>query len=164
MVREGDAGHRYYVVEKGEVRVFHHKNEREPALKQVVRFGFGRDVGRIWCLYEINSGGRGLWGVGAITRSPRNATVVCCGPCVLWALDRLDCKAALRRVHDGVIQKRVAFLREATLGGGDSTISLGSALKATDLARLAAEMATETFAEGEVIVRQGDTASQFSCC
>ena len=161
VVREGDAGDRYYVVEKGEVRVFHHKNEREPALKQLCDLDLGETSAEYGVYTKSIAAGAGFGELALLHASPRNATVVCCGPCVLWALDRLDCKAALRRVHDGVIQKRVAFLREATLGGGDSTISLGSALKATDLARLAAEMATETFAKGEVIVRQGDTASQF---
>jgi len=161
VVREGELGDRYYVVEKGEVRVFHERKRGPPVLKQLCDLDLGETSSDFGVYTKAIAAGAGFGELALLHAAPRSATVVCCGPCVLWALDRLDCKAALRQVHDGVIQRRVAFLREATLGGGTEAIPLGTALRAPDLARLAAEMATETFASGEVIVRQGEAGTQF---
>ena len=61
---------RYHVVEKGEVRVFHHKNEREPALKQLCDLDLGETSAEYGVYTKSIAAGAGFGELALHARGP----------------------------------------------------------------------------------------------
>ena len=109
---------------------------------------------------KISSDGGRTVGVARYD-TPRAATVMAAGPCRLWAITRIDCKAVLQDIQNKDMRTRVRFLRKVKMGRGDDAISLGELLTDPELAQIAVELETESYHAGEIIVRQGQPGNHF---
>ena len=142
MISQGDAGDYFYIVEKGSFDVYvNPSGALEPGPD-----GMGNQVG------HIEAGGS-FGELALMYNAPRAATVISAeSGCTLWALDRItfrrilmECTFARRRMYE-------SFLGE---------VPLLSTLTPYERSKIADALRTQIFAEGEVIIREGDPGHSF---
>lgn len=137
VIRQGDMGDNFYIVDSGEYAVLVDEEDGSPQ-EHVHTYTVTPNAPRP-CFGEL----------ALLYRKPRAATVVARRPGALWQLQRRAFKAALQRVVDPAV---VAILR---------TVEILRCLNVSQL-QLMVEMLTPVlFQEGEYIVRQGEPSHDF---
>ena len=170
VVRQGENGEHFYVVESGHLRVFVKGEEEEESKAPEASSKEPWDL----AMYESHDAlGKYVLSVGAcggfgelalMYDTPRAATVIACGDCKLWAIKRSDCKSVLQSIQRAEMKGRVRFLRRVRIGaatGSDEPLGLGEFLTDQELARLASVLESEVVGEGEIIIRQGEPGNHF---
>ena len=171
VVRQGENGEHFYVVESGHLRVFVKGEEEEEESKapeasskepwDLAMYESHDALGK----YVLSVGACGGFGELALMYdTPRAATVIACGDCKLWAIKRSDCKSVLQSIQRAEMKGRVRFLRRVRIGaatGSDEPLGLGEFLTDQELARLASVLESEVVGEGEIIIRQGEPGNHF---
>ncbi|CAM1501080.1 Fc.00g102420.m01.CDS01 [Cosmosporella sp. VM-42] len=142
VISQGDAGDYFYIVEKGSFDVY----VNPVGALQPGPDGMGNHVG------HIEAGGS-FGELALMYNAPRAATVISAeSGCTLWALDRvtfrrilMECTFARRRMYE-------SFLGE---------VPLLSSLTPYERSKIADALRTQVYAEGEVIIREGDPGHSF---
>ena len=130
IIRQGDDGDNFYVIEKGEYDVLVNDGKTEKKVARLKDTGF---FGELALLYNC----------------PRNATIMAVGPGVLWGLDQ---KTFRTIVVKATARKRQTF--EDLLKG----VSMLDSLASYELMNLTDALDIETYVKDETIIQEGDTA------
>ncbi|CAM9525876.1 unnamed protein product [Discosporangium mesarthrocarpum] len=141
VIKQGDKGDRFYVVDKGkfEVRVKDEEVVQDPA-----------DLGMLVHVYEPTETIKPCFGHLALLYSkPRSASVVAATDGVLWELDR----PVFRRIMVKKSRREVAHTLRR--------VEILKTLNLMQLQKLCNVMTEETFMDGEFIVRQGEVGDVF---
>eukprot|EP00455_Lapot_gusevi_P041130 TRINITY_DN473_c0_g1_i13.p1 TRINITY_DN473_c0_g1~~TRINITY_DN473_c0_g1_i13.p1 ORF type:complete len:798 (+),score=264.44 TRINITY_DN473_c0_g1_i13:86-2395(+) len=131
IIRQGDTGDYFYVVESGMFEIFVSRNQQTPINVHDPK-GPGNSFGELALLYN----------------APRNATVVSIQDSVLWAVER----HAFRRIINKISEKR--FQVYNTLIQNVPVIAL---LSASERDRLVEALEVVTVLPNTSLVRQGDS-------
>ena len=151
VIVQGDDGDFFYVVDSGTLDCFKRMSDDDPSPsplqvsssdwhpkygKKVTTYGRGGTFGELALMYYAK----------------RAATVITTSPCTLWALDRvtfqtilLDINAATRRSYEGFL----------------ASVPLLENLNDAERAKLADVLQPREFADGEVVVREGEVGREF---
>merc|ERR1719223_1411771 len=133
IIKQGDTGDLFYVVESGTPEVYIESNGRT---MHVVTYRQGDSFGELALMYS----------------APRAASVKAKGDCRLWALDRLTFKVILQETTVQRRKKYEAFLSRVPIL---STLSDYERSVITDAIR------EEDFAAGQQICLQGEPGDKF---
>jgi len=135
VIRQGDVGHNFYIVEGGtlSVSVQHSKDGPSIVHQTVVP---GKSFGELALLYN----------------TPRAATVVALEDVKLWALDRQTYRGICQFYKGQRSKKHMAFLRK---------VPDLKTLSNRELINLAEAMEEEVYEPGEFVVRQGEKGDYF---
>ncbi|KAH8083445.1 cGMP-dependent protein kinase [Aureococcus anophagefferens] len=134
VVRQGENGEHFYVVESGHLRVFVKGDEEEEESKAP----------------EASS--KEPWDLAMYESHDALGKY------------RSDCKSVLQSIQRAEMKGRVRFLRRVRIGaatGSDEPLGLGEFLTDQELARLASVLESEVVGEGEIIIRQGEPGNHF---
>ena len=137
IIKQGDQGDNFYLLEEGTCDVFVQKSPGEPEVKVMT------------CTPDDhNSFGE----LALMYNAPRAATVKASSPCKLWALDRLAFKVIMLETAMSKNSERAEFLRKVKIM---ETVN--------DMERKVIEdaMTMETYVAGQMIIRQGDPGTAF---
>lgn len=137
IIKQGDQGDNFYLLEEGACDVFVQKAPGEPEVKVMT------------CTPDDhNSFGE----LALMYNAPRAATVKAASQCKLWCLDRLAFKVIMLETAVSKNSERADFLTKVKIM---ETVS--------DMERkvIADAMSMETFEAGQVIIRQGDPGTAF---
>ncbi|KAL7548649.1 hypothetical protein ACHAWF_011919 [Thalassiosira exigua] len=134
VIREGDEGDHFYVMERGGVDIFE-RDVHKCSLYSGVAFG------EIALLYSC----------------PRTATVMAKYDCKLWAIDRRAFRGITARHKKRRLELKVDFLKKVKIH--DKV--LGEILKPSEIGSMALAVKEEKFGEGNTIVRQGERGDVF---
>lgn len=134
VIKQGDEGDNFYVIDTGDCDIFVQKGDEEP--KKVLSLSSGGSFGELALIYG----------------SPRAATVKAASDCMLWAIDRVTYRRILmgttmrkRKLYEGFLEK-VPILQHLTKY---ERITVADALEGYK------------FTDGQVIVRQGEPGDKF---
>nr|GAT54012.1 predicted protein [Mycena chlorophos] len=159
VIRQGDEGEYFYVVESGLLHCFIRPEPLPPTwartsqtLAPEEKFAgegyhpkFGKKVAE--CAPGTSFGELAL-----MYGHPRAATVLSIEPATLWALDRITFRTIiLKAAH----RRRTMY--EQFL----STVTLLSSLSASERSKIADALVSRVYADGEAVVRQGDMGDTF---
>uniref|UniRef100_A0A161M7N7 cAMP-dependent protein kinase type II regulatory subunit n=1 Tax=Triatoma infestans TaxID=30076 RepID=A0A161M7N7_TRIIF len=130
IIREGDDGDNFYVIESGVYNVFKNVDGEE---KKIYTYYHAGSFGELALLYN----------------QPRAATVKAVTDGKLWAMSR----QTFRRI---VLQR--AFKKRKMYEGLIANVPMLESLKPYERLNLADALAPKTFTDGEIIIKQGDIA------
>ena len=139
VIRQGDAGDKFYVVERGKLSVW-----------QTDAYGVESKVGEL-------GPGQYFGEVALISNAPRNATVRADTPVAVLMLDRAS--------FDHLVREQLAVAQHVQAGIRRNwllrAMPIFDELESLDLDLLAARMQRETFKAGEVVFREGERGDKF---
>lgn len=149
VIKQGDEGDLFYVVEAGKLDVMVKPNTADSgddgsSAKEVqvgVPYVSGSSFGELALMYG----------------SPRAATIRAKSDCVLWFLDRRDFKGITGSHKQRREEIILDTLRKVKIGEN----VLGDVLKSSDLYAMALATQSDTFAKDDVIIRQGERGDAF---
>lgn len=146
VIKQGDQGDYFYIVESGELDVYLQPPGTSPndALaappdrlgNKVVTYGPGATFGELALLYM----------------QPRAASIVATAPCTLWALDRVTFRSILAETNLTRRDLIASFLRQ---------VPLLQHLNDAECERVLDAIEIQDFNPGEVVVREGDMGTHF---
>jgi len=136
IIRQGDEGDNFYIVDTGSFHVFvKAAGDESQEAKKVATITYGGSFGELALLYN----------------APRAATVVAVTDGVLWAVDRVSFRrivmyitARKRRLYEGFLQ----------------TVPILQDLTAHERSKIADALDPVEFQHGDVIIKQGDERSE----
>lgn len=134
LIKQGDPGDNFYVVEHGEFDIFVRKGEQET---KVATCGPGTSFGELALMYN----------------SPRAATVIATTNSTVWAVGRIN----FRRILKSSCEEQGGSALSHFL----SNVTLFDQLDASTRDKLADVMEEHTFKQGSKIIKQGDGGSTF---
>ena len=133
IIKQGDDGDNFYVLDEGTV---HCSVKKEEEVVFQMDYEIGQSFGELAIMYN----------------APRAATCVATSACSLWALDRVSFKVILmkttiskRNIYKGFLQK-VPILAQLT---------------EYEILTIADALQEESFSDGDVICKQGDSGNTF---
>ena len=149
VIKQGDEGDLFYVVEEGKLDVMVTPNTTESgddcsSAREVqvgVPYVSGSSFGELALMYG----------------SPRAATIRAKSDCVLWFLDRRDFKGITGSHKQRREEIILDTLRKVKLGDN----VLGDVLRPSDLYAMALATQSDSFAKDDVIIRQGERGDSF---
>jgi len=161
VIRQGDVGEYFYVVESGLLNVYIRPEPLPPNWLQrpniassnsgekFVQSKFHPEFGRM--VQECKAGA--CFGELALMYGhPRAASVLAMEPSTLWSLDRITFRTIiLKAAH----RKRTMY--EHFL----STVNLLASLEAAERSKIADALVSSVYADGEAVVRQGEMGDTF---
>eukprot|EP00946_MAST-07B_sp_MAST-7B-sp1_P001775 g1775.t1 len=137
IIKQGDQGDNFYLLEEGTCDVFVQKSPGEPEVKVMT------------CTPDDhNSFGE----LALMYNAPRAATVKASSPCKLWALDRLAFKVIMLETAMSKNSERAEFLRK---------VKIMETVNDMERKVIADAMTMETYEAGQIIIRQGDPGTAF---
>jgi putative peptide zinc metalloprotease protein len=139
IIRQGDPGDAFFIIESGKVQVWQSEGEAES--QQVNALAPGQFFGE----------------VALVTDAPRNATIIAETPCVLLSLGRRDFDVLVKH-HLAFAENIQADLRSKWIL---RNMPIFDELDAIELNYLTNKLQTETFTAGEMVVEQGDIGDKF---
>ncbi|KAK0202718.1 cyclic nucleotide-binding-like protein [Desarmillaria ectypa] len=154
VIRQGDVGDYFYVVESGLLKCFIRSEPLPPAglrttedkfLQPGYHPEFGKRVAE--CTPGTSFGELAL-----MYGHPRAATVLSTEPSTLWALDRITFRTIILKA---------AHRRRTMYEHFLSSVALLSSLDATERSKIADALVSKVYADGEVVVRQGEMGDTF---
>ncbi|MES1909201.1 MAG: hypothetical protein MHM6MM_001983 [Cercozoa sp. M6MM] len=141
IIRQGEPGDNFYVVERGEFEIFVCKPNASTE-KLVARRGAGTSFGELALMYN----------------SPRAATVRACegagheDGAVVWAMDRVSFRKILMNVSKGKLEEFENFLK---------TVPILSSLLVNERAKVAEAIEEQSFKREQKVVQQGEPGNAF---
>jgi len=135
VIKQGDVGHNFYVVESGSLEVTMQANDNAPVVKYA-SIGPGQAFGDLALLYN----------------TPRAATITATADSSLWILDRSTYQAICLHYKRQRAQKHIKFLKNVP--------DLKN-LTGREVAQLAEAMEEETHEAGSTIILQGEKGDHF---
>jgi cAMP-dependent protein kinase regulator len=136
VIKQGDQGDTFYVLDSGVADVWVSKDGAEPAKVFTYEEGSGAAFGELALLYN----------------SPRAATVRANGPVSLWALDQMTFKYTMQQNTTATRDTNVGWLKQ---------VSLLADLSEVESFKIADALRTVKFAKGDSIITQGDKGNNF---
>ena len=137
IIKQGDEGDNFYLIEEGSCEVFVTKAVGEPEIKVMT------------CTPEDhNSFGE----LALMYNAPRAATVKAAATCKLWCLDRLAFKVIMMETATAKNSSRSAFL---------NNVKIMETLNDMERRTIADAMVSQQFNAGDIIIRQGDPGTGF---
>lgn len=133
LIKQGEAGDNFYVVEQGEFEIFVEKNGDS---RMVATRGPGESFGELALMYN----------------SPRAATVIAKSKSKVWAVERYQFRKILMKVSNEKLDEYDNFLQ---------SVPVLDALLAHERQQVAEALDEINFSSGDVIVRQGDPGDTF---
>lgn len=139
VIRQGENGDNFYVVESGTLEIY----VRNPAGESKVGFPLGPGA----CFGEL----------ALMYNTPRAATVKASSDCVLWFIDRSCFRGIL--VYFKYLRNRqyMEFLRNVEI----MNRKLGDVMTESELEKTTISLEREVFEPGDVIIRQGNRGDNF---
>lgn len=134
IIKQGDIGDAFYLLESGSVNVFLEKQGEES--RKVHSYGSGDAFGELALMYN----------------APRAATCVASEDCKLWALDRNSFR---------VIVVAAAMQKRETYQGFLSKVPILTTLTEMEIMTLADSLIEEKYHDGDVICTQGEEGEYF---
>eukprot|EP00842_Homolaphlyctis_polyrhiza_P006098 jgi/Hompol1/648/HPOL_001481-RA len=134
VIKQGGIGDYFYIVETGALDVFVSRNGQPPV--KVTEYGPNGSFGELALMYN----------------APRAATVIATQDSVLWALDRVTFRRILMENTSRKRRMYEAFLEE---------VPLLVSLEPYERHKIADALESVTFADGDVIIKQGDVGDSF---
>jgi cAMP-dependent protein kinase regulator len=161
VIRQGDVGEYFYVVESGFLNVYIRPEPLPPNWLQLPNIGpnnveekfvqskFHPEFGRM--VQECKAGS--CFGELALMYGhPRAASVVAMEPSTLWSLDRITFRTIILKA---AYRKRTMY--EHFL----STVNLLSSLDPPERSKIADALVSSVYVDGEAVVRQGEMGDTF---
>ena len=137
IIKQGDEGDNFYLIEEGTCEVFITKTVGEPEIKVMT------------CTKDDhNSFGE----LALMYNAPRAATVKASSQCKLWCLDRLAFKVIMMETASAKNSSRFAFLKQ---------VKIMETLNDMERRTIADAMVSQQFNAGDIIIRQGDPGTGF---
>lgn len=139
LIKQGERGDFFYLIQQGEFEVFIRKQEeyeKEAKEIKVNHLGPGKGFGELALMYN----------------SPRAATVKALKSAVVWVLDRRSFRAAVRQANRNVYSEWQKFI---------DSVEILQPLLSSERARVAEALEEFTFKDSEVIMREGDEGDGF---
>ncbi|KAI0320644.1 protein kinase A regulatory subunit [Amylostereum chailletii] len=160
LIRQGDVGDLFYVVESGLLHCF---IRREPlpewwstdqptgrvAPGQVLQ---ARDLAELGTLVQECPAGLSVGELALMYGHPRAASVVAMEGSTLWTLDRMTFRTIILKA---------AHRRRTMYENFLSSVPLLSSLSATERSKVADALESKQFQDGEAVVRQGEMGNAF---
>ncbi|CED84731.1 cAMP-dependent protein kinase types I and II, regulatory subunit [Phaffia rhodozyma] len=138
IIKQGDVGDYFYVVEEGSLDVFKKTGDFD-----------GDDLGnKVFTSIPGTSFGE----LALMYNAPRAASIVATTPCTLWALDRVTFRTILL---DHTSSKRKMY--ESFLG----SIPILTGLEPYERAKIADALETKTYDDGQDVIREGEVGEEF---
>jgi len=134
IIKQGDMGDNFYVIDTGSVNVY--KQEGEKPETKVNSLSPGDSFGELAIMYN----------------APRAATCKASGDVKLWALDRLTFKTIIMQAAISKRSQYKEFLQR---------VKILQQLDEYELLTIADCLVEQTFADGDVIVKQGEPGDTF---
>jgi len=142
VIRQGDEGEDFYVVEKGSLEIFVNVDSCSgKELKVGVPYLPGSAFGELALMYG----------------SARAATIRATQDCKLWSIGRTAFRAITSQHKLKRTQMHLQFLRDVKIGDN----VLGEVLSPEDINAMALATQKDSFAKGDVIVREGERGDIF---
>jgi len=137
IIKQGDEGDNFYLIEEGSCDVFITKTAGEPDIKVMT------------CTpTDHNSFGE----LALMYNAPRAATVKASSDCKLWALDRLAFKVIMMETAASKNSTRSEFLGQ---------VKIMETLSDMERRTIADALVAQQFNAGDIIIRQGDPGTGF---
>ncbi|KAK9709566.1 hypothetical protein K7432_008929 [Basidiobolus ranarum] len=134
IIKQGEVGDYFYVVETGSFDVFVAKNNEDPI--KVTEYGPSGSFGELALMYN----------------APRAATVTATSDAVLWALDRVTFRRILMERTNTKRRMYEAFLED---------VPLLVSLEHYERHKIADALESMVFSDDDVVIRQGDVGDSF---
>ena len=134
IIKQGDMGDNFYVIDTGNVNIY--KQEGEKPEMKVNTLGPGDSFGELAIMYN----------------APRAATCKASGDVKLWALDRLTFKTIIMQAAISKRSQYKEFLQR---------VKILAQLDEYELLTISDCLVEQTFADGDVIVKQGEPGDTF---
>lgn len=139
VIRQGEPGAFFYVVSSGELEILLDADGLEVPIGRLL--GRGDYFGELALMYN----------------TPRAASVKAKAPCVLWRIDRITYRRIVTHYHNEAIIENTTLLSAVVLHGK----RLGEILDRADMSKVVAQLDVEEYADGAIIVRQGNVGDSF---
>lgn len=143
VVKQGDRGEDFYIVESGSLDVY-------------ISVGEGEDKTETQVGLPL-SPGMGFGELSLIYDSPRAATVKASEDCLLWAITKRAFKGLRLQHEQRALKLKLTSLRNVKVGEK----IMGDVLSARDLESMALAVKSQSFAKGDVIIREGEEGDVF---
>lgn len=134
IIKEGDKGDEFYVMEKGTVNVF-------VGDTNVCALSAGSGFGEVALLYGC----------------PRSATLRAKHDCKLWSIDRHSFRAITGQYKRKRMKIKIEFLKRVKL----KDKVLGDVLSAETITAMASATRSDIFQKGEIIIKKGESGDIF---
>lgn len=162
VIRQGDVGEYFYVVESGYLHCYIHpeplpptwltdtqSSQNDPPPEKFLQPGYHPEFGRKVAEYKP---GNSFGELALMYGHPRAATVMAIDPSTLWSLDRITFRTIiLKAAH----RRRTMY--EQFL----SSVELLSSLEPEERSKIADALVSKVYADGEAVVRQGEMGDTF---
>lgn len=140
VIRQGENGDHFYVVESGSLEIFvRGKDGNETKVGNTL--GPGASFGELALMYN----------------TPRAASIKTSSDCVLWEIDRTNYRGILVYFKYQRNRQYMEFLRNVSIMGK----TLGSIMNDDELEKMTVSLERETYETGDVIIRQGNVGDNF---
>lgn len=139
VIRQGDEGAYFYVIESGEMEILLDADGLEVQIGRIL--SRGDYFGELALMYN----------------TPRAASVRAVSPCRLWRIDRRTYRSIVTYFHNIAMTEHTQFVRNVEIHG----TKIGDILKPSEVDKVVSHLETEDFGDGSVIVRQGNTGDNF---
>lgn len=140
VIRQGEPGDHFYVVQTGTLDIFVRGKNGEQA-KVGTTLGPGSCFGELALMYN----------------TPRAASIKSTSDCVLWEIDRTSYRGILVYYKYLRNKQYMEFLRNVEI----MEKKLGNILSADELEKMTISLEKESYEAGETIIRQGNTGDNF---
>ena len=140
VIRQGEMGDNFYVVESGSLDIYIKNSESAP-MRVGNSLGSGSSFGELALMYN----------------TPRAASIKTTQDCVLWRIDRSCYRSIVVRFKHMRNRQYLEFLRNVEVKGQ----KLGGIMSDAELEKMTVSLERESFEEGEAIVRQGNKGDHF---
>lgn len=134
VIRQGEEGDNFYILDSGECEIFVQKGSAPPV--KVFTARAGNSFGELALMYNC----------------PRAATVKAVGSVVLWGLDRVSFQRILKSTASERRKQYEGFLEQ---------VPLLQSLTGEERAKIADVLEEHVFRDGEHIIRQGEEGHHF---
>ncbi|KAG6911699.1 hypothetical protein DXG01_007949 [Tephrocybe rancida] len=160
VIRQGDAGEYFYVVESGQLNCYIRPEPLPPTWltespknlnpeDMFVQPGYHPEFGRK--VAECTTG-QSFGELALMYGHPRAATVLSTEPSTLWSLDRITFRTIILKA---------AHRRRTMYEHFLSTVTLLASLEAAERSKIADALVSKTYHDGEAVVRQGEMGETF---
>jgi CRP-like cAMP-binding protein len=141
IIKQGDQGNHFYVIESGEFEVYRTQHDE-----------FAKDGVGVELLVNYLDAGKAFGELALMYNSPRAASVVACAASVVWVLDRRTFRTALRRANKDKLAEYTTFLE---------SVPLFHSLLTSERAKIAEALEEVEYCDTDPIMVQGQEGDTF---